>query len=490
MFIRSRCLLLLACRLAAVAATPQGGGQWSEIPADELAIKDDPFNPGAKAIVLYHEVSNDDVRQLESHHYRIKVLTDEGRSLGDVQIPYAEKISSVGDIRARVVQPDGRTVDFNGQVFDKLVVKARKVQVQEKTFTLPEVRSGSIIEYVYATHWQQKAPDVLRHPGNYLITSTQSLPITHWIIPHELFIHRARFTLRPLPYVKVVWTAVLVNREKGPVQQPDGSFVMQVENVAGYPEEKFAPPENMMKPCVDFFYVVGFLQDARDFWSSYIRLRVEEIEPFWRESKAVRQIVNETISDNDPPETKLRKLYDRTQQAHERAFAYFGGVFRKLRYDNLGAAVKKILRGHRREETARFVAFRSHWRFEAEFCTPAQAHEKGGVEGEAGYFRRNHWVPVPEADDLAALNRQLLNACQEDEHRRIAGRDQTVGASLLIERDHLLPLVEGFDLAQVSFPTVNGFGCAKVLTNTYSVPLAAGVQVQAKVSSSARVAYS
>ena len=66
------------------------------------------------------------------------------------------------------------------------------------------------------------------------------------------------------------------------------------------------------------------------------------------------------------------------------AFAYFGGVFRTLRYDNLASAVRKILRGQRREETARFVAFRSHWRFEAEFCTPAAGHEKGGVEGEVG----------------------------------------------------------------------------------------------------------
>lgn len=174
-----------------------------------------------------------------------------------------------------------------------------------------------------------------------------------------------------------------------------------------------------------------------------------------------------------------------TQQAflegHEPAFGHFGGVFRKLRYDNLGAAVKKILRGHRREETARFIAFRSHWRFEAEFCTPAQAHEKGGVEGEAGYFRRNHWVPVPAAEDLAGLNRHLMEACRHDEHRTIAGREQTVGASLLVERDYLLPLMEGFDLAQVSFPTVNGFGCVKVLTNAYSVPLRTGMQVQAKV---------
>jgi transposase len=173
-------------------------------------------------------------------------------------------------------------------------------------------------------------------------------------------------------------------------------------------------------------------------------------------------------------------------EAHELAFAYFCGVFHKLRYDNLTSAVKRILRGYRREETARFIAFRSHWRFASEFCTPAEAHEKGGVEGEVGYFRRNHWVPVPKAIDIADLNRQLIEACRGDEQRRIEGRDHTVGAALLVERDHLLPLVtEGMDLAQTSFPTVNSFGCAKVLTNAYSVPLKAGTQVQAKVYASA-----
>jgi transposase len=175
-----------------------------------------------------------------------------------------------------------------------------------------------------------------------------------------------------------------------------------------------------------------------------------------------------------------------TQQAflegHERAFAYFTGVFRRLRYDNLGSAVKKILRGQRREETARFIAFRSHWRFESEFCTPGEGHEKGGVEGEVGYFRRNHWVPVPQALDIADLNQQLVASCREDERRTIAGRDQSVGAGLAIEREHLLPLAaEGMDLAQTSFPTVNSLGCAKVLTNAYSAPLKAGTEVHAKV---------
>jgi transposase len=77
----------------------------------------------------------------------------------------------------------------------------------------------------------------------------------------------------------------------------------------------------------------------------------------------------------------FHRAYPRaTQQAfldgHEHAFAYFGGVFQLLRYDNLKAAVKKILRDYQREETVRFIAFRSHWRFQSEFCSPYEAHEK------------------------------------------------------------------------------------------------------------------
>jgi len=173
-------------------------------------------------------------------------------------------------------------------------------------------------------------------------------------------------------------------------------------------------------------------------------------------------------------------------EAHELAFAYVGGVFRRLRYDNLGAAVQRVLRGHRREETARFVAFRSHWRFAAEFCTPGEAHEKGGVEHEVGRFRRAHWVPVPRAADLAALNRLLLAACRADEERTVDGREQAVGAAMAVERAHLLALAaEPVDLAEVSFPTVSRLGCVRVATNAYSVPLPAGTAVQARLSADA-----
>lgn len=169
-------------------------------------------------------------------------------------------------------------------------------------------------------------------------------------------------------------------------------------------------------------------------------------------------------------------------EAHELAFRYFGGVFRLCRYDNLKSAVKAILRGKRREETARFIAFRSHWHFEADFCTPGAGHEKGGVEGEQGYFRRNHWVPVPQAEHLQALNEQLLKGCRQDEARQVGDRAMTVGTATALEREHLLPIpAEGCDLAEVCFPIVDSKGCVKVRTNGYSVPVRAGTKVRAVV---------
>jgi transposase len=169
-------------------------------------------------------------------------------------------------------------------------------------------------------------------------------------------------------------------------------------------------------------------------------------------------------------------------EAHEHAFHYFGGVFRLLRYDNLKSAVKKILRGHRREETTCFIAFRSHWRFESDFCTPAEPHEKGGIESEAGYFRRNHWVPLPHARDLDELNAQLLAACHADERRQIAGHHQSVGAAMIEERAQLLPLAEqGFELVELSFPCVDGLGCVRVRTNLYSAPAPPGRTVEVRL---------
>jgi transposase len=168
-------------------------------------------------------------------------------------------------------------------------------------------------------------------------------------------------------------------------------------------------------------------------------------------------------------------------EAHEHAFAYFGGVFRTLRYDNLKACVIKILRGRQRQETERIISFRSHWGFQSEYCNPARGNEKGGVEGDVGWFRRNYLVPVPEAGDLGAFNVWMLSQCHQSQARTIIGHAGTVADNREYERKFLLPLVEdNFPIAEEFYPLiVDGRGRVRVKTNFYSVPVAPGTRVSA-----------
>jgi transposase len=120
---------------------------------------------------------------------------------------------------------------------------------------------------------------------------------------------------------------------------------------------------------------------------------------------------------------------------HVRAFEHFGGVPGRIRYDNLKPAVTRVLRGRDRKESERFVAIRSHYEFDSFFCIPGQegAHEKGGVEGEVGRFRRRHFVPLPAVDTLEELNELVALADAKDDARHIFGHRHTVGEEFAAE---------------------------------------------------------
>ncbi|MBV9612028.1 MAG: transposase [Acidobacteriaceae bacterium] len=168
--------------------------------------------------------------------------------------------------------------------------------------------------------------------------------------------------------------------------------------------------------------------------------------------------------------------------AQTRAFEMFGGVFAVLRFDNLKSIVKRILQGKRREEAARFVAFRSHYLFAAEFCTPARGNEKGGVEQEIGRFRRRWWTPVPQCANLDELNAYLRRCSERDRERQIEGRSQRVCEAFEREQRYLRKRpADDFDLCEKLACTVDGHGCVSVKYNRYSTPLRPGARVEAQV---------
>ena len=156
---------------------------------------------------------------------------------------------------------------------------------------------------------------------------------------------------------------------------------------------------------------------------------------------------------------------------HVRAFAHFGGVPQRISYDNLKTAVKQILEGRHREEQTGFVRFRSHYLFESRFCTPAQGHEKGGVESDVGYSRRNFLVPLPKVADFDELNALLLAACQDDDLRQVGRTDQSIGERWQAEQPQLRPLpAHAFACCTSREVTLNGYGQVTFETNRYSAP--------------------
>lgn len=161
-------------------------------------------------------------------------------------------------------------------------------------------------------------------------------------------------------------------------------------------------------------------------------------------------------------------------EGHVEAFSVLGGVPRvHIRYDNLRPAVHRICFGRTRVESAQWVAFRSHYGFDAFYCQPGKdgAHEKGGVEQEGGRFRRTHLVPVPEVQSLAELNEKLAAIDAAEDGRHVHGSPTPVGVNFAVEAPLLAPLPgEEFECGATLTPTVNRYSRVVVRQCYYSVP--------------------
>src|SRR5258708_28404331 len=172
------------------------------------------------------------------------------------------------------------------------------------------------------------------------------------------------------------------------------------------------------------------------------------------------------------PARRRRRSWKATWPRSRRA-AVRGVPARHVRYANLTPGVGKGLAGRNRAETGRWLSFRAHYGFEAFYCIPGAegAHEKGGVEGEIGRFRRRWMVPVPRVSSLAELNARLAEADVAEDARHIGQRAATVGEDFAAERPFMLPLPsEAFDTAATLWPRVDRYARIAVGKCRYSVP--------------------
>ncbi len=296
--------------------TAKAGIGFQPVSQDELKMTSEPLAPGAPAIILYRQVDRDDndhdTRGRASHedeYFRIKILTEAGRKYANIEIPLVRGFGDVVNVRARTIKPDGSIVNFDGQVLEKELVKARGTEILAKTFALSDVEVGGVIEYYFTIDF-----------------SEQRLFASHWILSNELFTKKAQFSLKPYTGTSTVryflhwsWHDLPVGAE--PKQGTDSIVRMEANNIPAFQTEDYMPPPNELKSRVDFIYEEGIpAKDQASFWKRIGKERNDQLESFIGKRKAMEQAVAEILSPTDSQDVKLKKIYDRVQQIRNKTY--------------------------------------------------------------------------------------------------------------------------------------------------------------------------
>ena len=295
--------------LLAFSGNSRAKDDWLPVPPEDLALKDNPLNPGAHAMILYRETAIETKIAAQYEYRRIKIFTEEGKKFGDVELPFLKSQSDIKDVRARTIRPDGSIVNFDGAVYEKEIVKSGGIKYLAKTFSLPEVQPGCIIEYKYREQFD----------SDYYWS-------VEWQIQGDLFTRTAKFSIVPnnVPGAPGLYFRLYrTPQDSKPEKQKDGSLAMEIHNLPGVDQEDLMPPENYIRARVAFYYRS---QDdpqnetAEQFWKRIGKSWNEKMEKFIDKKSALQGVVSQTVAPSDAPEVKLQKLYAHVLQIHNTSF--------------------------------------------------------------------------------------------------------------------------------------------------------------------------
>ena len=297
----SAAVCVCACVILAFPSGAPGDDEWLPINPADLALKDNPASPGSHAMILYRQEFTDASNAVTTEYYRIKIFTEEGKQQGDVEIPFIKGRDAIQDIRARTVRPDGAVVPFTGQIFEKEIVKAGGIKVLEKTFTMPDVQPGCIIEYKYKV---QRDRDYYWNVG--------------WTVQQDLFTREADFSIHPPGGAFAPATfahTVGLGQPVKPEKQKNGDYTLVVHDIPGLPEEDYMLPKDMLRGRVEFIFkpATSSQQTSEEYWKQTDKKINDSVDSYVNKKNALQQVVAASTTSSDSPETKLRKLYARVQ---------------------------------------------------------------------------------------------------------------------------------------------------------------------------------
>ncbi|MFZ0336591.1 MAG: DUF3857 and transglutaminase domain-containing protein [Terracidiphilus sp.] len=304
-----------AVLLLAVLSPALACAQFQPPTDEELKMTADPKAPGADAVYLdVEEIANDPLHY-QTYYARIKVLTEKGKELATVTIPYLKGNKKVADIKGRTIHADGTVIPLTVKPEDLLSQKSGENQLGRVVFTLPSVEVGSILEYRYD----------LRYDDNEF-----SSPL--WEIQRPYFIHSAHYSFTPFKtfmpgnsnlassmYLidsrgRVVNTLIWWNHLPPDVSMKtsiNGSYNVDVTDIPPIPDEAWMPPISSFLYKVQFYYKAA--SDEKAFWMTESKLWSKDVDKFAEPSKAIQAAVGGLVAPGDSDLDKAKKLYDAVQ---------------------------------------------------------------------------------------------------------------------------------------------------------------------------------
>lgn len=276
--------------------------EWQQPTPEELSMAASPADPNADAVYLYREDVTDNKLHMEAVYVRLKILRDEGKKYGDVEILGAGRNFQITDIQGRTIHSDGTIVPFTGKPYEKLLVKTRTLQYKAKVFSLPDVQNGSILEYRYK----------LRYEDRYYVSP-------EWDVQTALYTRKAHFHYTPtdrqvLSHIdKGSATSSIAYSQLLPAgykveQDRNGDFDLAIEKVPGLPVEKFEPPMGAFAYRVRFYYTSK--RTSQEYWKDYGKSWSHDIDKFASTSPAIENAAKELTTGATTEDDKLNRLYD------------------------------------------------------------------------------------------------------------------------------------------------------------------------------------
>jgi len=287
-------IALVVCPLTVMA-------QFQAPTDEELKMTAEPKAPGASAIYLYREETTDDNIHIHTSYERVKVLTEKGKELATVGVPYSREGYRVTDIKARTIHADGTVIPLNVQPTDLVESKGAGFQINRMVFTLPSVEVGSILEY----RWE------LRYDDNWL-----SSP--EWDVQQKLFVRKAHYVFSPFNRIneiengrgesasKLLDTYILPPNTK-PVRDINGKYTLDITDVPPVPEEEFMPPVASVALQLEFYYSPYNSKD--EFWKNEGNRWSKEMNRFAGETKTLKEAVSGIVTSTDSEDAKASKIY-------------------------------------------------------------------------------------------------------------------------------------------------------------------------------------